>query len=54
MNLNLCLSYIDSFTVAVMTWLTNRYGVSVSQMTADMFGNHNTGPFLIHDLSPRM
>jgi hypothetical protein len=32
----------------------NRYGVSVSQMTTDMFrlSSSQSGPFPIHDLSP--
>jgi hypothetical protein len=34
--------------------LVDRYGISMSQMTTDMFYLSSTlpGPFLIHDLSP--
>jgi len=34
--------------------LVDRYGISVSQMTTDVFYLSQTfpGPFLIHDLSP--
>jgi len=36
--------------------LVDRYGISVSQMTTDMFHLSLTlpGPFLIHDLSPSL
>jgi hypothetical protein len=41
------------FTIATMIWLTF-YGISVSQMTTDMFRLpvSLSGPFLIPDLSP--
>jgi len=40
--------------IAATTLLYTRYGVSVSQMTTDIFrlSYSQSGPFLIHDLSP--
>ena len=38
----------------ILSDLVDRYGISVSQMTTDMFHFSSTlpGSFLIHDLSP--